>query len=895
MRANGENLLKIMQRLRWRLPIYQRPYSWGFAQCKQLWNDILEVGRPVESQKLHYLGSLMQCHTDDVPGETAPVFLLIDGQQRLTSMTLLIAAMADLCRTKRQQTWASIPRQKLLTCLLDGDDPAHDIRLELTDHDKPEFTRIITSVVDPDATHFSLSRNGDNEASHGHLTENYHFFHRALEELEDPAIIWRGINRLDVVSIALNLQEDDPQEVFESLNSTGETLSTFDLVRNYVLMNLPERAQNHLYQSQWLPLEQTLRSATIAPKEGRRSQYEQVNDSESFDRFLSAWLTVRMAPGVPSRDDLYESFRHQVPSGDEQALTGILKEMNQYAIFYDWIQTSPSHIQKTDATPQTFESQLIRHLAHLQYLNYGVALPTLMYFLDLHHQNAISDDDLLSLLQTLESYLLRRSVMHLASNGLNKFLPQIIGYMKRVHTAQSENPSEDLSGKPSLRRVFEAALLRGGSNHAMPSDQEFTEYLRTGDCYHFRDCRYLLFSLENEHRPKDPLSIDASQLTIEHILPQNGAANQEWKAAFGNDQELLEHDINLLGNLTLTPYNSELSDGTFAQKKSRRIGGYDHSSLFLSSRLRQTDVWNDTEIQIRGEALTQAALRLWPSPTMTREEADHIIAPLMVRQRNRRSTRDTFARLVAAGIIPENSELTGTREKRTLRARVEGSQIVLDNGESFKTPSSAALTALHLAGSLTTSVNGWDFWTYNNRTLSDIRRETSKTLDHHTSGDAESGGLSPTTRIRRDFWTGLLDYCATRNDFIQMFHWGAGLRGRWDRTYIIFSGPFPGFFADFWPSRSKIAVRSELDTKPYVHLKGLQTTVTAKLKQNLDNAGAPFGIRWQDIAHHRGRIQLFHSFDIERDSCEEAYQWIADSLLTLAKTVMSFDPHEQEK
>lgn len=300
----------------------------------------------------------------------------------------------------------------MLTYLLDGDDPAHDIRLELTNHDEPEFTHILTSVVDPDATHFSLSRNEGEETAHGHLTENYHFFHHALEELEDPAIIWRGINRLDVVSIALNLQEDDPQEVFESLNSTGETLSTFDLVRNYVLMNLPERAQNHLYQSQWLPLEQILRSATITPKNERHSRHEQVNYSESFDRFLSAWLTVRMAPEVPSRDDLYESFRQQVPSGDEQALTATLKEMNQYAILYDWIQTSPSRVLKTNADPQAFESQLIRRLANLKNLNYGVALPSLLYFLDLHHQNAISNDDLLSVLQTLESYLFRRSVMH---------------------------------------------------------------------------------------------------------------------------------------------------------------------------------------------------------------------------------------------------------------------------------------------------------------------------------------------------------------------------------------------------------------------------------------------------------------------------------------------------
>lgn len=431
----------------------------------------------------------------------------------------------------------------------------------------------------------------------------------------------------------------------------------------------------------------------------------------------------------------------------------------------------------------------------------------------------------------------------------------------------------------------------------MPSDQEFTEYLRTGDCYHFRDCRYLLFSLENEHRPKDPLSMDASELTIEHILPQKGAAVPEWKAAFGNDQELLEHDINLLGNLTLTPYNSELSDGTYAQKKTRHIGGYDHSSLFLSSRLRQTDVWNDTEIQARGEELTRAALQLWPGPAMAREEADHIIAPLMVRQRNRRPARNTFARLVAAGIIPDHSELIGTRAKRTLKAHVEGTQIVLDNGESFKTPSSAALTALHLAGSLATSVDGWNFWTYNNRTISDIRREAIEASSSHVAKGPSSASvvLSTTSQIRRDFWTGLLDYCATRDDFTQLFHWGAGLRGRWDRTYIIFSGPFPGFFADFWPSRSKIAVRSELDTKPYVHLKNLQTAVTAKLKQNLDNAGAPLKIRWQDIAHHRGRIQLFRSFDIEQDSREEAYQWIVDSLLVLVKTVMSFDPHEQEE
>lgn len=916
MKACSENLLKMMQGdLRWRLPIYQRPYSWGFAQCEQLWNDILEVGRPVESQRSHYLGSLVQCGTDDVPGEPQ-AFLLIDGQQRLTSVMLLIAAMADLRRERTEQPWASIPRERLLACLLDGDDPAHDIRLTLTEHDEPEYRRIITSVVDPDASQPASSF--ANAAPTGRLTRNYGFFRRALADLGDPTVIWRGMNRLEVVSIALGLLQDDPQEVFESLNSTGETLSTFDLVRNYMLMDLPERAQNRLYRDQWMPLEESLRSAESASRasgagsrRGRGHDREEEH-SESFDRFLSAWLTVRMAPEVPSRDSLYEDFRRQVPSGDEQALTATLKEMNQYAASYRLIRTAVSRVQETNARPQSFESQLIRRLAGLESLNYGVALPSMLYFLDLHQRGAIGDEDLLSLLRTLESYLFRRSVCGFASSGLNKFLPQIIGYLKRVRAAQQgsdgpgdESEEQEQLGRLQLRRVFEAALLRDGDSHAMPGDEEFAERLETGDCYHFRDCRYLLFSLENERRPKDLYSIDSDELTIEHILPQKGAGNPEWMAAFGGDGELLGRDINLLGNLTLTQYNSELSDGTFAQKKTRTIGGYDHSPVLLSSRLRQTDVWNDAEIRARGKELAQAALRLWPSPDLTREEAEDVMRPLMTRQRNRRSPRGAFSRLVARGAIPEGGELVGTWGKRTVRAHVEGARIVLDDGESFGTPSSAALTALRRAGSQTTAENGWDFWTYRGRTLGEIRREAFGASGGQTveESSGESADLSTASRLRRDFWSGLLDYCATRDDFTQMFHWGAGLRGRWERTYLIISGPYAHPFVGYIPTKQEISVRIDIDTEQFLQLTDRRAAITAQLEQKLAELRHPSGqeamnvsvkIQWEEIFNHRGRIALIRSIDIGQDSRDEAYRWIADSLLMLVKTVMPFDTANQQ-
>ena len=566
MNAHAQALVGLITsaNLRFVIPVYQRPYSWGEEQCEQLWDDILYVGS--RSQDRHFTGSVVWVQDGTFSASGIQPMLLIDGQQRITTLTLLIAALADYSRKNPEErlrfSHAEImQRGYLVDEFRQGEDR---YKLTLTRGDKKTLESIVENLVNSE-------HKVDEESAK--LIANYKFFTDRIEALEDPNVVWDGIQRLDVVSISLDANQDNPQLIFESMNSTGKDLSSADLIRNFVLMGLPKEKQDDLYLNHWRNIELTLGA----------DSYE-----DTFDEFLRNYLTVLYAPEPLVKRDIYFIFKRHVSDhgyDKDDRIVDLLREMERFADYYSRI------TRGTEPDPG-----LNRVLGDLRKLDMSVVNPLLLSLYDDYYQGAFDMEAFLRMLKLTESYVFRRSVCDVATNSLNKFLPSVIAKLNKV---------QDDGG--DYAEAFEAFLmLEAGTARRFPDNTEFFNALITRDAYHYRRSLYLLSNLENMHHPKDPLALDNGSFTIEHVMPQNALAASGWaKDVEGMDEDTFGILLNNLGNLTLSAYNSELSDDSFSEKKERYIGGYGKDYLVISDAMRKADSWGADQIRDRAKELAR--------------------------------------------------------------------------------------------------------------------------------------------------------------------------------------------------------------------------------------------------------------------------------------------------
>ena len=572
MNAHAQALVGLITsaNLRFVIPVYQRPYSWDEEQCEQLWDDILYVGsRP---QERHFTGSVVWVQDGTFSASGIQPMLLIDGQQRITTLSLVIAALANFSRKNPGAALhfsynEIMQRGYLVDTFRQGEDR---YKLTLTRGDKNTLVSIVENLVDPD---FAINEESTK------LIENYEFFSRRIEAMEDPNIVWDGIQRLDVVSISLDANQDNPQLIFESMNSTGKDLSSADLIRNFVLMGLPKEKQDALYLNHWRNIELTLGA----------DSYE-----DTFDEFLRNYLIVLYAPEPLVKRGIYHIFkRHVYDRGynKDDRIVELLREMERFASYYACI------TRGTETSPER-----ARTLANLRRLDVTVINPLLLSLYDDYDQGAFDDEGFLHMLNLIESYVFRRSICDVATNSLNKFLPSVIAKLNKV---------QDKGG--DYVEALEAFLfLESGTARRFPDNAEFFNALTTRDAYHYRRSLYLLANLENMHHPKDPMNLWDGNFTIEHIMPQNALSAPGWADTVeGLEEEAFSTLLNNLGNLTLSAYNSELSDGSFQDKKQRYVGGYGKDYLVLSDAVRKADTWGEEQIADRAEELAREAEKRW--------------------------------------------------------------------------------------------------------------------------------------------------------------------------------------------------------------------------------------------------------------------------------------------
>ena len=565
MKANEANLLTLLDGTKqFILPIYQRRYSWEWRHCQQLWDDIVRIGED-DDLPYHFFGSLVS----RVEGTaTKQEFFVIDGQQRLATFSLLLSALGRAL-VEANDVEIGTDKGKIEDSYLfnprEGDEFRY--KLLLTEYDKNTLIQLLEGG--------EVSDNGSL------LAKTYKFFTRKLRP-DNLETVYKGIQKLMIVDIVLDGGAGNPQLIFESLNSKGLELSQADLIRNYVLMVQERDFQNRLYKTHWYPMEEGFGKEHL----------------KRFDGFMRDYLILKTGQ-VPPKKEVYESFKRHVPDPISQPrkLEEKIRDIAHYSTHYVRI-----------ALLSEDDPKLCACLFDLHELKVEASYPILLGVYEAHAQGRIEKADVIEIFRLIESYTVRRLFCELPTKSVHKIFGSIAN---KFDSGSSLQEMKDNFSQLSHPDQF-------------PSNQEFEEAFLKKDVYTSHALRnYLLRKLEN-HKRKE--TIDVQSYTIEHVMPRS--LTGQWKANLGENWEST-HDIylNTIGNLTLTGYNSELSNRPFTEKRDMP-GGFRDSPLRLNKSLAQAERWDETAIKKRAEILLEKALKIW---------TDHGIAP------ERRGGRTTLA------------------------------------------------------------------------------------------------------------------------------------------------------------------------------------------------------------------------------------------------------------
>jgi predicted transport protein len=547
------------------IPVFQRDYTWTEQQCAQLWSDVLHAADGNDSRG-HFLGSIVYVATgDSSAGFTR--WLLIDGQQRLTTLTLLLTALRDHIRKTGWSGDEDGPTAKRINAYFlknVQEEGAREQKLVLRRHDHATLTAIIDGVELPDARSERVK-------------ENYESFRERLTGV-DPADVYRGVGRLVVVDVALDRQTDDAQLIFESLNSTGVDLSQSDLIRNYILMRLPEKEQTHLYNTYWSNIEALFRGS-----------------EPTFDAFARDYVALMtQASKQEKASEVYYAFRRFFPElqkrlGElDQVLADILRYARYYAAF---------------SLGRGVDGLLAEQLGRVRRLVDVPATLIMQLYDRFDRSKTLTESQFVEALSLMESYVLRRAICGFQTRGYWQVFANL------AYRIGQREPLIDLK--------VEFARLR--ESYRFPQNDEFQRHLTEADLYGLRVCRHLLERLEN-YDTKEPS--DTKSYSIEHIMPQNERIPSPWRKMLGENWKQVHSTwLHRLGNLTLTGYNSKYSDQPFDKKKSIK-GGFSESSIRLNKFVREQAVWTESEIETRGKVLARTSLKVWPPLVIDRALVD---------------------------------------------------------------------------------------------------------------------------------------------------------------------------------------------------------------------------------------------------------------------------------
>lgn len=546
------------------IPVYQRNYDWKLENCKQLYDDLVKVIKT--NRKTHFFGSIVSVYE---PSGKNIEFLVIDGQQRLTTVSLLLLAMYNLI-----QKGVIVPQDDMLATRIYEE--------FLVDKYQKQETRIKLKPVKNDKKAFGKLFDADGEHIRGsNITNNYNYFYERIQKQEISIDeLFDAICRLEIISIRLE-NDDNPQLIFESLNSTGLDLSEGDKIRNFILMGLPSQQQELYYEKYWNRIEE--------------------HTGYDVSAFIRDYLSVKQQE-IPAQKRIYRDFKEYVNSANielEILLDELLKYAKRYAIL---LRGCPDN--------RTLDACIYR----LNRLETTVTRPFFLEVLRLQDEKVLNIDDVTDIFLTTENYLLRRSICDLPTNVLNKvFLTLHHEIMRYDGTAAN------------YIEKFKYALTSKKERARFPDDDEFAMLFSERQIYQMNSKNkvYILERLENDNTLEDKdvyRHVDAGDYSIEHIMPQH--LTPTWIKALGADYEQIhEQWLHRIANLTLTAYNSKYSNSSFEEKKTMEHG-FSQSGIRLNQDIAKKDKWTLAELEERDSALTQRALKIWVRPTTDYKPAE---------------------------------------------------------------------------------------------------------------------------------------------------------------------------------------------------------------------------------------------------------------------------------
>ncbi len=543
------------------IPIYQRLYSWEKEQCKQLWDDIVKTGGN-DQMNGHFIGSIVFVQ-DGIYTTSHNELLIIDGQQRLTTITLLFIALRNYLNDE-DEFLEKFSHQKIQNRYLINSDEKGDKKFKLILSEPDRDT--LLSLIDK-------NRRKPSELSLK-IMENFKLFEEWIRKNTDKLeTIFKGLDKLMVVEISLERGKDNPQLIFESMNSTGKDLTQTDLIRNYILMGLEPEKQKIFYKKYWRAMEENFKQ-----------------NETLFNQFVRHYLTIKTRE-IPNINKVYEAFkRYQQERGIETEV--LLQDLQKYCGYFCRIA-----FKKEDDNDN---KELNKALSFLVDLEMDVIYPLLLELYSDYKDGVLSKADFIPIIALIESYIFRRAVCGLGTNSLNKVFPSFTKHIQKDEYFKS------------LKAHFGYLTEK----QRFPNNDEFKKLFITIDFYNFKRKKYFFERLENFERNE---RVYTHEYTIEHIMPQT--LTEEWKRDLGeNFQAIHDKYLHTIGNLTLTGYNSEYSNNSFQEKRDMEKG-FKQSPLKLNQSLKDDSesVFGEKEIEKRANDLADWALKIWTYPKLEAE------------------------------------------------------------------------------------------------------------------------------------------------------------------------------------------------------------------------------------------------------------------------------------
>lgn len=546
------------------IPVYQRNYDWKKENCKQLYDDLVKIIKT--GRKSHFFGSLVSVYNPDGNNEE---FLVIDGQQRLTTVSLLLLAMYNLLDKGIITSQAPYLKDKIYEDYL-------------VDKWQPKETRIKLKPVKNDQKAFGkLFSDPSEHIRESNLTANYSFFYDRIQKQEITVDeLFNAICSLEIINIRLDM-DDNPQLIFESLNSTGLDLSEGDKIRNFILMGLSSDKQDDYYEKYWNKIE--------------------VCTKYDVSAFIRDYLSVKQQ-SIPQQKKIYSIFKDYVDiSGIETE--PLLEDMLKYAKRYEVLLNG-----------NTNNKALNGCIFRLNRLETTVTRPFFLEVLRLFDENKLTIDQVTEVFLIAENYLFRRTICDLPTNALNKIFLMLHREVVR-YDGTEDNYVEKLK----------YALLSKKERARFPIDEEFLEEFTSRPVYlmNSKNKIYILERLENSGTAEDKdvyRHCDEGTYSIEHIMPQH--LTPAWQKELGEDFELIHSEwLHRIANLTLTAYNSKYSNNTFVEKKTTK-NGFDESGIRMNTWIAKKDKWTLSELEERSEYLKKRAEKIWAYPVTDYKPAE---------------------------------------------------------------------------------------------------------------------------------------------------------------------------------------------------------------------------------------------------------------------------------